>query len=141
MKLKLERHTKKPEYTIGKLYIDDQYFCDTLEDRVRLTSGMSLSEMRRLKVYGKTAIPDGTYKVVIDKSVKYGKRMPRLLHVPCFEGIRIHSGNVAEDTDGCILVGTNSEVGKVLASRETFNKLMNILEPACSNDDVFITIE
>lgn len=141
MKLKLERHTKKPEYTIGKLYIDDQYFCDTLEDRVRLTSGMSLSEMRRLKVYGKTAIPDGTYKVVIDKSVKYGKRMPRLLNVPCFEGIRIHSGNVAEDTDGCILVGTNSEAGKVLASRETFNKLMNILEPACSNDDVFITIE
>lgn len=141
MKLLLKRIALKPEYTIGKLYIDDQYFCDTLEDRVRLTSKMSLSEMRRLKVYGKTAIPDGTYKVIIDKSVKYGKRMPRLLHVPCFEGIRIHSGNVAEDTDGCILVGINSEVGKVLSSRETFNKLMNILEPACSNDDVFITIE
>ena len=92
MKLLLQRVAERGTYTIGKLSIDGQYFCDTLEDRVRLKPGMSLSEMRRIKVQAETAIPAGKYKVVIDKSVRFGKRMPRLLRVPCFEGIRIPSG-------------------------------------------------
>lgn len=141
MKLLLQRVAERGAYTIGKLSIDGQYFCDTLEDRVRLKPGMSLSEMRRIKVQAETAIPAGKYQVVIDKSVRFGKRMPRLLHVPCFEGIRIHSGNTDKDTEGCILVGTNSEKGKVLCSRETFNKLMKILEPACVVDKVVIEIK
>ena len=67
--------------------------------------------------------------------------MPRLLNVPAFEGIRIHSGNTAADTDGCILVGLNRVKGKVINSRETFNKLMAILEPAVANEGATITIE
>lgn len=141
MKLLLQRVAEEGTYTIGKLSIDGQYFCDTLEDKVRLKPGMTLSQMRRIKVQAETAIPAGEYQVVIDKSARFGKRMPRLLHVPCFEGIRIHSGNTDKDTEGCILVGTNSEKGKVLRSREAFDKLMKILEPACAADKVVIEIK
>lgn len=141
MKLLLQRVAKKDTYTIGKLSIDGQYFCDTLEDKVRLKPGMSLSEMRRVKVQAETAIPAGKYQVVIDRSIRFGKRMPRLLCVPCFEGVRIYSGNTDEDTEGCILVGTNSEKGKVLRSREALDKLMKILEPACVVGKVVIEIK
>lgn len=141
MKLLLQRVAKKDTYTIGKLSIDGRYFCDTLEDKVRLKPDMTLSQMRRIKVQAETAIPAGEYQVVIDESARFGKRMPRLLHVPCFEGIRIHSGNTDKDTEGCILVGTNSEKGKVLRSRAAFDKLMKILEPACAVDKVVIEIK
>lgn len=143
MKLELKRETTQDAATIGKLYVNGQYFCDTLEDLVRFKAGMSMSEMRRIKAQneGAIAIPVGEYQVVIDKSQRFQKRMPRLLHVPCFEGVRIHSGNTPTDTEGCILVGTNATNGKVLNSRETFNKLMNVLEPACANDKVTINIK
>ena len=141
MELVLKRIAKKKDYTIGNLYINGDFFCNTLEDVVRIQPGASLSECRRLKVQTKTAIPYGTYTLTIDMSMKYKKRMPRLLNVPAFEGIRIHSGNTAADTDGCILVGLNRVKGKVINSRETFNKLMAILEPAVANEGATITIE
>jgi len=116
MKLTLNRIYKGPEYTIGKLFIDDKYFCDTLEDTVRPDG---------VKVYGKTAIPAGTYKIELVPSYRFQRLMPMLLDVPNFSGVLIHWGNIEDDTDGCILVGQNKIKGKVINSRDTFNKLIN----------------
>lgn len=127
MKLKLIRKALKDTYTIGDLYINDQKFCNTLEDKVRPDG---------VKVYGETAIPYGTYKVVITQSARFGRLLPLLVDVPMFEGIRIHPGNVAADTHGCILVGVNDTKGRISQSRKTFDKLFEILK-----DEKDITIE
>jgi hypothetical protein len=100
--------------SIGKLTIDGQFFCFTLEDKNREIPGAPVSEW---KVAGKTAIPVGTYKLVIDWSVRFKRWMFHLLDVPGFGGIRIHSGNTDADTEGCILVGTNRATDEVLNSR------------------------
>ena len=124
MELTLKRIAKKDTYTIGKLYVDDEYFCDTLEDKDReLTSDMSLEDIKKVKVYGQTAIPTGRYQVVMNMSARFKKVMPLLLNVPGFDGIRIHSGNTAADTQGCILLGQNKVVGKVINSRIYTDKL------------------
>lgn len=137
MKLTLKRTAKKPTYTIGKLYIDDVYFCDTIEDTDRgLYQGQDLALIKKIKINSKTAIPRGTYKITLNVvSPKYSKkkiyqdickgRVPRLLNVPGYEGVLIHIGNTADDSSGCILVGENKQVGKVLNSTETFRKLYN----------------
>lgn len=135
MKLVLKRIAKKTAYTIGKLYINDIYFCDTLEDTDRgLSSSMSLNTIKAKKEAANTAIPTGIYKVSMNVvSNKYssspfykklcGSKVPRLLNVPGFDGILIHTGNDNTDTEGCILVGENKQVGKVLNSKVTFEKL------------------
>lgn len=128
MRLTLKRIAKKKDYTIGRLYINGDYFCDTIEDAVRITSADSLSEMRRKKIQNKTAIPDGSYEVIITMSARFKKLLPLLLNVPAFEGVRIHSGNTANDTEGCIIVGKNDKVGWVSDSRNTMTKLMKILQ-------------
>lgn len=118
MEFDLHRKYKKDGYTIGKLSINGKSICDTLEDTDReLTSDMSEEEIKERKVFGKTAIPVGEYKVVMTYSNRFKKQMPLLLDVKGFSGIRIHSGNTAEDTEGCILCGKNSEKGKVLNSK------------------------
>lgn len=117
MKLLLERIAYKETYTIGKLYIDGVYECDTLEDKVR-----------DKKIKGITAIPAGTYKIDITYSNRFKKIMPLLLDVPGFEGIRIHSGNTSEDTSGCILVGQNKEKGKLINSRMVYEMFMKKLQ-------------
>ena len=128
MRLELRRIAKKPTYTIGKLYINEEYFCDTIEDTDRgLNSYMSLEEVKAKKVKGKTAIPTDTYRVKITYSPRFKKDMPLIENVVGFDGIRIHSGNTAEDTEGCIIVGENKVVGKVINSKETYNKLFSIL--------------
>ena len=116
MKLKLKRIFKGEKYTIGRLYIDDVFFCDILEDKVRDLS-------KEEKVWGQTAIPEGTYKIIINYSNRFKRDLPLLLNVPQFEGIRIHPGNTEVDTHGCLLVGINSQKGKVTQSRITFDKL------------------
>lgn len=123
MKLRVERLWKKPAYTVGRLFVDGKLFCNTLEDTVR-----DLSNER--KVYGKTAIPYGEYKVVYNWSPKFGRNLPRLLNVPAFEGILIHPGNTADDSAGCILVGRNTEVGRLTESRYTSDKLNVLIEDA-----------
>lgn len=149
MKLLLKRIAKMEKYTIGKLYIDGKYFSDTLEDTDRnLTSTMSKDEIAKVKVYGKTAIPTGTYVVDMNTvSPKFGKRswaqpyegkVPRLQDVPGYEGVLIHPGNTADDTSGCILVGRNKVKGQVVESQDTFHSLMNILK---RDNDITITIE
>lgn len=131
MRLTLIRKYKLPTYTIGKLYIDGEYFCDTLEDKDRgLTDSMFVSEISKIKIKKETAIPTGTYKVTITYSNRFKKNMPLINDVKGFEGIRIHSGNTDKDTEGCLLVGMNLERGKVLKSQETFRKLYKMLSGA-----------
>lgn len=135
MELKLLRKYCKPSYTIGQLYIDGKYFCDTLEDTVR-------DLVTEKKVKGRTAIPAGRYRVILNWSPRFGKPLPLLLDVPHFEGIRIHAGNTAKDTEGCILVGENRERGKVLNSRATMDRLMQVLISANNRkEEMWITVE
>ena len=129
MKIELIRIAFKDTYTIGKLYVDDTYFCDVLEDVDRgLDSSMSESEILEKKVKGQTAIPTGHYVINITYSPKYKRMMPLMLNVKGFSGIRIHSGNSSKDTEGCLLVGKNKKVGMVLESRDTYQRLFKMME-------------
>lgn len=140
MDLKLKRIYSGDTYTIGHLYIDGDYYCDVLEDTDRgLTDDMSEEQIKKIKVYGKTAIPKGTYKVKVTYSPKFKRYLPILLNVKGFTGIRIHSGNIPEDTLGCLLVGYNKEKGKVLNSRVTSDKLTALLRNC--EEEIYITIE
>lgn len=131
MRLLLERKYKKDDYTIGSLYVDGHYFCDTLEDKVRdRNDDGDLTDVGESKVYGQTAIPRGVYKIVVNLSNKFKRRLPLLLDVPSFEGIRIHRGNSARDTSGCILVGENKMRGRVINSTQYELKLTDMLEHA-----------
>ena len=127
MNLELKRIFKGKDYTVGRLFIDGEYFCDTLEDPVRQLDSI------KDKIYSKTAIPTGKYKVSMSiVSPKYsirksynwcGGRLPRLLDVPFFDGILIHSGNTPDHTAGCILVGENKIKGQVINSMNTLKNL------------------
>lgn len=124
MRLLLERRFKGDGYTIGSLYVNGEKFCDTLEDRVRdLAGGES-------KVPGETAIPEGRYRVIVNRSPKFGRDLPRLLDVPMFEGVLIHRGNTAEDSAGCILVGENKVKGKVINSTPYEERLVALCKAA-----------
>ena len=152
MKLELKRIAKKDKYTIGHLYVDNKFFCDTLEDPDRgLTSTMNLTEIKSKKIKGDTAIPTGTYKITLDVvSPKYsnfskypyvkfcGGKMPRLLNIPGYEGVLIHAGNTQKDTEGCLLVGLNKVVGKVINSQVTWKKLYEILQKDKNNLSITI---
>lgn len=131
--LTLTRISKRADYTIGRLEDENGVkICDTLEPKYRDYKG------GELKVPRKSAVPEGTYPVVVTKSKKFGKYLPLLVGVPGFEGIRIHSGNTVNDTEGCILVGQNLIKGKVLLSRLTLEKLMRLIE---NEKRVFLTIK
>ncbi len=115
MELTLLRKYPRPTYCIGKLSVDGVPFCDTLEDPVRAAG---------VKILGQTAVPAGAYEVILSWSPRFGRVLPLLVDVPGFDGVRIHAGNTAEDTQGCILVGWNRERGKVLSSRVTETALV-----------------
>jgi len=152
MKLKVERRWKKDTYTIGVLSIDGVRFCETLEDCDRgLKASDTLAYIQAHKVPGETAIPAGTYVVDMRtvspkySAVKFyqdvcGGRVPRLVNVPGFSGILIHTGNTPLDTHGCILVGRNKAKGQVLQSRDTFKALYRRMAKAHA-DGERITIE
>lgn len=153
MKLLLRRIFKGPRYTIGKLFINGVYECDTLEDQDRgLTSQMSLEEIKAKKVYGVTAIPTGTYSInMTTVSPKFKDRawakpykgiLPRLENVKGYEGVLIHVGNKAEDTLGCILVGENKVKGQVINSTATFQELYSVmLKAKLLGEELSLTIE
>lgn len=141
MKLTLKRIALRPTYTIGKLYIDDVYFCDTIEDTVRDLNKNGKFDNGEKKVHSKTAIPYGTYEIKWTYSPRFKKYTPQLMNVPSFEGIRIHAGNTSADTEGCLILGKNKQVGKVLNSRDTINKFYTIIKEACSNGNVTIEIK
>lgn len=144
MELRIQRIAKKEHYTIGRLCVNGEYVCDTLEDAVR-----------DVKIKHKTAIPAGRYKVAMTVvspkysqskykwALRYGGKLPRLLDVPGFEGILIHVGNSVKDTSGCILVGENKVVGQLVNSTKTFYRLMDDFLVAARDrkEDVWIEIE
>jgi hypothetical protein len=135
MELTLNRIFLGSSATIGELLINDKHLCDTLEDRVRPEGE---------KVYGKTAIPEGTYEVKLTHSPRFKKILPEILNVPNFSGIRIHTGNSSKDTEGCILVGTwdGEKEDWVGNSRIAFDELMALLEEATNNKEkVTITVK
>lgn len=133
MQLLLRRIYRGAGYTIGRLYIDGVYFCDTLEDTDRdLKQIDDVKDIQQRKIKGQTAIPLGTYNIILNRSNRFKKILPLLLNVPCYEGVRIHSGNTHVDTDGCILVGFNTIKGMVTNSRPTMTNLMKKLKTAKS---------
>lgn len=149
----LLRSYPKADYTIDTMYVRGRYFSAALEDTDRdLLQTMPLEEIRRIKVAGKTAIPKGTYNIKLTVSEKfknrawakpYGGLVPLLMDVPGYSGIRIHPGNTAADTEGCILPGQNLKPGKVLNSTVTYRKLMDeYLYPAhLAGEEIIITIK
>lgn len=153
MEIRIKREQLEPTYTIGRLFINNQYFCDTVEDCDRgLTDNMPLEEIMHKKVYGETAIPKGTYKITLDiVSPKFQEKswakfcdgkLPRLLNVKGFEGVLIHVGNTPKDSLGCILVGKNTIKGQVTNSTETFKNLYNkLLEEKNRGESLTIKIE
>jgi len=153
MKLELERKWPKATYTIGRLYVDGVFFCNTLEDRDRgLKQSDNLDYIKTRKVYGETAIPKGAYLVDMNvTSPKYAAvtwyyqlckgKMPRLRDVPGFDGILVHPGNTALDTLGCILVGKNTKVGQLTESKATFKALYKEMKKASDRgEEITITI-
>lgn len=153
LNIKIRRIAKKDTYTISKWYVNGVYFCDGIEDKDRgLKQSMSESEITRRKVYGQTAIPTGTYSVITTYSPKFASRtwarpyngcIPILQNVKGFTGVRIHPGNTAEDSLGCLLPGKNKIVGKVIESSGTFHTLMSrfILPTLKSKGKITLTIE
>lgn len=152
MEILLKRDYCKMSYTIGNLFVDGVWLCNTLEDKVRdYNKDGDLNDANEQKVYGKTAIPYGRYEVTIKiQSPKYSQRasyiwcggyLPRLLNVPHFEGILIHGGNSAEDSCGCLLVGENKVKGRLVNSMETLKKLYAKLKEASDiGEHIWITI-
>lgn len=134
MKLLLQRTTYTNTTTIGDLYVDGKKFCYVLEDKVR--------DAGEAKIWGKTAIPAGTYQVIVNQSTRFKRLLPRLLNVPSFDGVLIHQGNYAKDTDGCLLVGLGKTTDMVTESVKALNLLFPILRAAyAAKEHITITIK
>lgn len=151
MKLTVDRKWKKEGYTIGKLFVDGVFLCNTLEDKDRgLTSAMPIEKIKVMKVFGETAIPSGVYEVKLSHSPKFANRawgkkykgqVPEIINVKGFAGIRIHPLNTAQDSLGCIGVGKNTAVGMITNSTEYYYKLLDThIIPALKRDEK-ITLE
>lgn len=155
MEVRVRRIALKDTYTIGKMYIDGKYVCDVLEDKVRDINKNGVFDNGETKVVGRTAIPYGTYEITMDvKSTKfsdfeqypwakeYDGYLPRLTNVPLFVGVLLHVGNSDVDSSGCLLVGENKVVGKVINSTITFRRLMNeyFLPAKQRGEKIYITI-
>ena len=155
MELRLRRIALKKEYTIGKLYIEGEYFCDVLEPPTRDLNKNGIFDNGEQKVEGKTAIPYGRYPITLDvKSPKYSNfakypwaekydgYLPRLMNVKTHVGVLIHVGNYPQHTQSCLLVGENKIVGAVVNSQQTFQKLMDnyLLKAKARKEPIYITI-
>jgi len=137
MRIRIDRAWRKKGYTISRVFINGERFgdgkkwCSVLEDTDRgLISAMSLGEIRTIKIPGETAIPRGIYQTKITYSPKFRRKLPLLLNVPGYEGVRIHPGNNAANTEGCLLPGVNDAVGRVSNSRYWFNILFDKIQSA-----------
>lgn len=139
MKLLVARREGLEGYTPGRLYVDTVFQCYTLEDQVREIPGKPVAQW---KVSGKTAIPRGTYRVIVSQSARFKRRLPEVLNVPGFAGIRIHAGNTDADTEGCILVGDEDPSdGFMGQSRHAFDLLFMRIEEAINcGTEVWITL-
>lgn len=142
MEITLIRFAYRPDYTIGKMYINDAYFCDTLEDTNRDINKNGRFDNGETKVYGRTCIPFGYYSVDLTMSAHFKRILPILIGVPDFAGVRIHRGNEPSDTLGCILVGENKIKGKVINSTPYEEKLVQMMKAAKGRGEaISITIK
>ena len=142
MEIDLIRKTKTDKTTIGDLSVNGKFFCFVLEDKDRgLKQSMTLAQIKKLKVYGETAIPEGRYEIVITMSDRFKRRLPLLMNVPGYEGIRIHTGNKAVDTHGCLLPGRVKSVDAVAESTIAFNSLFALLDKTLLTEKVFINVK
>jgi len=132
MLIEVKRQTKLPKCTIGQLFIDGKHECYTVEDTVREVVGTPVASW---KIPHVTAIPAGTYGVTITMSNRFKKLMPLLANVPGFEGVRIHTGNTAEDTEGCIIVGSIKQVAAVGGSNVAMMALQPKIQAALSRGE------
>ena len=136
MNLRLIREPSRGGATLGVLFLDQVFQCFTVEDEIREVHGQPVAAW---KVPGRTAIPQGRYHIALTHSQRFGRVLPLLDAVPGFTGIRIHPGNTAEDTEGCILPGTSRSTGRVTGSRIAFDRLFEQL--VVPNGEHWITIE
>ena len=132
MELLVERNLSDDECTLGKLSVNEDFECYTLEPVVREQMGIPV---KNWKIPGKTAIPAGSYDVIIDYSEHFGRNMPHVLNVPGFDGVRIHSGNTAADTEGCLLLGEGEGKDAILNSHAAFDRFFNKLQDAIANGE------
>lgn len=141
LRLMIDRAWKKPGYTISRFFVDGERWCEALEDTDRgLTSSMSTEEIKAKKIYGRTAIPSGKYRVTLTWSPKFKKNLPLVNDVKCYSGIRFHAGNTANDSAGCILLGKNSAVGMVTNSTYWTEQLITAVKSAVDRGEI-VTLE
>ncbi len=141
MRLKLIRKTFTETSTIGELFINDQFECFILEDKDRgITQSQPLEVVKEHKKFGITAIPKGTYEIAITFSNRFKQYLPLLMNVPAFEGIRIHSGNTADHTEGCLLPGVTMSRDMVQQSKTAFKKLFTKLKAVEKTEKITIEI-
>lgn len=150
MKLKIDRRWPKSGYTIGNFYVSGKKRCNSLEDTDRgLLQSMPVGKINQLKVYGRTAIPKGTYKVILSVSPKFKDRswakkydglVPEILNVKGYSGVRVHPANSASQVEGCVATGDNTKVGRLTNSTKRYYELMDLLVPAWKKGED-ITIE
>lgn len=154
MEVLVYRKYKKPDYTVGRMSIDGTFICNTMEDVDRgLDDGMQDWMIKNKKIPNVTAIPTGRYKIDMDTvSAKFSKypfymevcqgKLPRIKNVRGFDGILIHCGVDHSNSSGCILVGMNTQVGKLTNSKETFKKIYALMKEAHDKGEtIYITIE
>lgn len=142
MELTLLRTQKTQLSTISHLLINDTHECFVIEDTDRgLKQTMSLEQIQKLKIKGKTAIPEGRYQIEIATSIRFKRLLPKLLNVPGYDGILIHIGNYPRDTEGCLLPGTIPTKDCVLHSTTAFNNLYKKLLSVPKDEEIWITIK
>lgn len=154
VRLKRLRMRYDKEYSIGHIYVDGKYVCDSIEDKDRgLSDQMTESEIRLRKIKTLTAIPTGRYQILLNvQSPKFAKKayykqycngfLPRLWKVKGYDGILIHGGRTEKDSAGCIVVGYNTIVGQVTDWKKAFEKLYTMFSDAQKRGEkIYITIE
>ena len=128
-------------YTLGELYINDKFFCYTMEDTDRgIDENHPTGAIKQIKVPKRTAIPYGDYRIMLSFSKKLKRFLPLLLDVPAFRGIRIHKGSTHEWSSGCILVGMKKGNGKLLDILEAERKLIEVLKSVNETEAIYIKI-
>lgn len=134
----LDRKWRKETYTIGRLYVNGEFLCNTIEDVDRkLNQNMSATEIQKIKVMAETAIPTGTYAMRVSMSPKFKRELVEIVNVPAFSGIRIHRGNTAQDSAGCVIVGENTSKGRLTNSTKYELQITEMVKKA---DFAYITI-
>ena len=140
MRLVVKRKEFGNDYTVGELFLDDTWQAYTLEDKVREIDNCPVVKW---KIPGQTAIPVGTYDLVVDYSIRFKRLMPHVLNVPGFTGVRIHPGNTDHDTEGCILVGWSHTAGTdfIGQSRDAFDALFGKIQDAYNaKEPIFLSV-